>query len=221
MCNGDKQCEPCKLKANKVRYETLDGSKFLVVPVVMALPDVVMNDALLPVEEYFAPAWNGVPVTVGHPDKDGEFLSANTPEGIKDWSVGMIFNTIADDEGLRAEAWVSVGKANKIHPGLIKLLEAEKPLDVSTGFFSDAEMTGGVVNGESYEFIHRNVRPDHLALLPDDEGACSFSDGCGVRANNRWRTALTKLSFMGRRPKAAVTNSGATDQHKTDRKSVV
>lgn len=36
-----------------------------------------------------------------------------------------------------------------------------------------------------FKRIARNLNPDHLALLPGGTGACSWEDGCGVRANER------------------------------------
>lgn len=209
---------------NKARFETLDGRKHVVVPVVMAIEDVVMNGALLPSEEYFAPSWNGVPVTVGHPTNgDGSFLSANHPGSIEDWVVGRIFNSEVNAGKLVGEIWVDVAKANKVSPGLSYDLEAESPMDVSTGFWSDAEMAAGTLNGRSYEYIHRNVRPDHLALLPDEVGACSWKDGCGVRANEKRSGLMAKISLTGvrdlvrRKPKA----NQATESHKTMVQSLI
>jgi hypothetical protein len=58
-------------------------------------------------------------------------------------------------------------------------------LEVSTGLFSDQDSVPGEWNGEAYDAILRNYRPDHLALLPGGTGACSWEDGCGVRANQK------------------------------------
>jgi hypothetical protein len=33
--------------------------------------------------------------------------------------------------------------------------------------------------------VARNYRPDHLAVLPDQRGACSLTDGCGVMVNTK------------------------------------
>src|SRR5215510_15341457 len=49
-------------EAKRVSYE---GRQTLIVPVVMARADVVMNDGIVPVEEMVPYAWNGVAVTVG------------------------------------------------------------------------------------------------------------------------------------------------------------
>lgn len=192
-CKG-KPCSCDNPVANSSRYETFEGSKYIVVPVVMAIEDVVMNEALLPADEYFSPSWNGVPVTIGHPQEgDSDFISANAPDVHAEWVVGAIFNSKVEDGKLLGEAWVKVDKANKIRPGLVSQLEGEKPMDVSTGFFSDYEETSGTLNGREYKFIHRNVRPDHLALLPDEIGACSWEDGCGVRSNKRGEALKKKV----------------------------
>jgi hypothetical protein len=88
-----------------------------------------------------------------------------------------------DGDKLKAEAWVDILKANKLRPGLIAMLESGKPMDVSTAYFSRHDATPGTFNGRAYSVMHRDIKPDHLALLPDENGACSWADGCGVRAN--------------------------------------
>jgi hypothetical protein len=63
---------------------------------------------------------------------------------------------------------------------VVNRLRAGQPVEVSTGYFADMEATNGVWNGAAYTGITRNIRPDHLALLPDEVGACSWVDGCGA-----------------------------------------
>lgn len=204
MCTADCKCQKhspiFNLRVTEYRTEMMDGQHYLVVPVIMARNDVVMNGALLPAEEMFPDAWNGVPVTLGHPSVDGEsFLSANQPKVIEEWCVGRIFNSVVVDGVLKGEAWVQVDKARKIDPKILQHIK-DQPLDVSTGYFADAEPVTGDLNGREYSAIHRNVRPDHLALLPGEVGACSWGDGCGVRTNRRSkmkkeaRTAFANLA---------------------------
>jgi hypothetical protein len=51
-----------------------------------------------------------------------------------------------------------------------------------------------VFNGVKYEGIARNLRPDHLAILPDDKGACSLEDGCGVNNTSKnWKDRLEQV----------------------------
>lgn len=205
-CGDDRDCG-CNTHSNDERSRhsmrvnisgdvtktTYDGRDFLVVPVVMIKSDVVMNSSLVPSEELFPDSWNGVPVTVGHPaDDKGDFLSANSPDTLTKYSVGTIFNSRWDKGTLKAEAWVDIEKANRVRPGLVDMLEKGEPLDVSTGYFSADEQKKGSINGRSYTMISRNLNPDHLALLPDETGACSWEDGCGVRANKRNPHTMSK-----------------------------
>ena len=174
------------LKKSEITRTKYEGRETLVVPVIMAKADVVMNDALLPEEEYFPDAWNGVPVTVGHPQTNkGDWLSANEPKVLTEWAIGRIFNARVEGGALRAEAWIDVARANKVAPDLVQRLVDGEQIDVSTGYFADAENSSGVLFGQEYHAVHRNVRPDHLAFLPNEEGACNWEDGCGIRANKR------------------------------------
>lgn len=173
-----------QLRKSEIRQTKFEGRDYIVVPVIMARSDVVMNGAVFPEDEYFPESWNGVPVTVGHPEtKSGSFLSANSPQALTDWSIGRIFNAEVVSGTLRGEAWIDVKRANSVRPGLVKDLMDGLKLDVSTGYFSTAEPAEGVLNGREYTQIHRQVHPDHLAFLPDEQGACNWTDGCGVRAN--------------------------------------
>lgn len=167
------------------RHEPHEGRDHLVVPVVM-IKEGVLNGALLTANEFgkFTGAWNGRPVPVLHPEQNGEAISANSPR-VLERTIGKLFNTHVDGDKLKAEAWLDVEKSKGLgHGPMIATLEAgTQGMEVSTGYFSDAEDSQGDHNGRPYTSIHRNIRPDHLALLPGEIGACSWEDGCGVRAN--------------------------------------
>lgn len=176
------------MKANLLagsRREKLEDREHLVVPVIMMRSDVVMNEILVPANEILPFSWDGVPVTLQHPEAEGGFTSANSPDIIEKYSIGTIFNSKWDTGVLKAEAWIDIEKANALKPGLVKGLEDGEPMDVSTGFFSDDIEQSGESNGRIFKAIARNLNPDHLALLPGGTGACSWEDGCGVRANQR------------------------------------
>ena len=125
MCKSNCGCSKAhQLKAHLSRDEikraSLDGREYLVVPVIMARGDVVMNGLLTPASEFETFAWNGVPVTLRHPtDEGGSFLSANEPAQIEKFAIGRIFNTQVVDGQLRAEAWIDIEKANAVAPDLI------------------------------------------------------------------------------------------------------
>ena len=56
---------------------------------------------------------------------------------------------------------------------------------MSTGLYVDRDETPGTCpkSGRPYDAVARNYRPDHLAILPDQRGACSNEDGCGIVMN--------------------------------------
>jgi len=165
-----------------IRDEELDGRQYKVAPVIL-LTEGVANNALYPASELskFAKSWDGRPLPVFHPEKEGRRVSANSPEAIQSQSVGTIFNTRFEDGKLKGEAWIDIKKGTRISPRLMELLSSNNPqIEVSTGLFTEDEQKAGSFNGVNYQVIARNYRPDHLALLPDGEGACSWADGAGL-----------------------------------------
>lgn len=172
------------------RTEVLDGVTYLVAPVVLlteGVHDGSNGPFFYSAEELsrFPAAWNGRPVPVFHPEVDGSLVSCNDPKIIQQRSVGNIWNVEWDstDNKLRGEVWINRNKAQEVAPEILDLLRSNGKLEVSTGLFSEDEVIGGEWNGEVYEGVVKNIRPDHLALLPGGRGACSWDDGCGVRAN--------------------------------------
>lgn len=185
----------------------------MVVPVVMML-EGVHNGSAGPI--YHDPtvfgadpqAWNGQPVTVSHPEgANGDYVSVNTP-GMHNYVVGRIYNSVFSDGKLRAEAWIEADRLREVSPVAYDSIVSGSPLDVSIGAYSDEEKVEGEWKGESYIGIARGYVPDHLALLPGDEGACSWEDGCGVRANQSHVYEHTKV-LDGRKVTTTITiNAG-------------
>lgn len=176
----------------QVRTETYMGRKHLVAPVVLMVEGVHCGSGgptLYTAEELskFPEAWNGRPVPVFHPQENGIPVSCNDPQVIQRQSVGQLFNVHFDSDAgkLRGEIWVDEERGRLISPATMTALRNGRQLEVSTGLYTEDEDMPGVWNGEEYARIARNHRPDHLALLPGERGACSWEDGCGVRANEQ------------------------------------
>lgn len=167
--------------------EILHGRRHRVVPVSMIVPGVLngsLGPLLYPSDEIARnpEAWNGIPIVVDHPRRNGQFVSARLP-GVS--SVGTVRNARIDKRGrLVAEGWFDVLKAKAADHRILQSLDAGKPVELSTGLFCDNSPSEGVYNGKAYKFIAKNYRPDHLAILLDDVGACSILDGCGVGVNH-------------------------------------
>jgi hypothetical protein len=130
-------------------------------------------------------SWNGIPITIGHPQVNGQYVSAGNPQVLADWSAGTIFNTHMEGTDLKAEAWINEEDIVRINPDLHQRILEGETIEVSVGVFSDEEQVEGTFNNEHYTAIAHNHRPNHLALLPDEVGACSIEDGCGIRVNKK------------------------------------
>lgn len=174
-----------------MRTKILEGRKHLVLPVVMMVEGVHngSHGRLLHLSEElgkFPGSWDGIPVMVGHPQKDGQNISANSPDVIER-SVGRVYNTQMVGGKLKAEVWVDEQKIQSISPEAMEYIRKGSPLEVSVGVFTDEQLENGDWKGEAYVAVAKNHRPDHLALLPGDRGACSWDDGCGIRTNKgKW-----------------------------------
>ena len=162
----------------------------LVVPVVMMVEGVhdgSLGPLLHTINELgkFPASWNGIPVIIYHPQRDGEFVSANQPDIIDNEVVGRVYNTDVEGKKLKAEIWIDEDRLNTISPIVLEAINEGKEMEVSVGVFNEFDETPGVWNNERYDKIAVNHRPDHLAILPDEVGACSLEDGCGLGANKK------------------------------------
>jgi hypothetical protein len=161
------------------------NEEHMVVPVI-AIREGVLNNIFYSADVIKANAaeWNGVPLPVSHPkDKDGNFITANSPEVEAEHNVGRLFNVNFDDrsKALKADLYIHIEKATKLgHKEMLERLDAGENMDVSTGLWTNATPQSGEYAGKSYEYVAPSILPDHLALLPNEIGACSTKDGCGT-----------------------------------------
>ena len=194
------------LSAHATR-RTFEGREHLVVPVI-PIVEGVLNRFLVPADEIdaFVQSWNGIPLPVDHPTANGKFISANTPEIIERQGVGRFFHAHMDGPKLKGELWIDIAKCEALGGDALEAmtrLESSNKLEVSTAFWSTDEMTAGEFKGKPYSGIRRQLRPDHLALLPWDKGACSWEDGAGAprvnKAEGESKTMLDKIreKFFG------------------------
>jgi hypothetical protein len=73
----------------------------------------------------------------------------------------------------------------EVHRGLSAAIEAGHTVEVSTGLFFDHAGTS-----DDGAVVGANFRPDHLAILPDQRGACSRAAGCGLSMNLALNTRI-------------------------------
>lgn len=192
-----------ELTGNRLDRRMLDGREYAVAPAVL-IKEGVLNGQFVPSEEIaaFVDAWNGRPIPVRHPQVNGEFVSANSPTVLETSAIGSLFGAMMDGGKLKGELWIDTAKAAVVGGDALTLLarmDAGQTVELSTAYYCDVEATSGYHKGTFFEGIQRNLRPDHVALLPDEVGACSVADGCGaprVNAERGMRNAESQTALV-------------------------
>lgn len=198
--------------AGKVRRVLRNGRSYLVAPATILVPGVLAGSEgplFYPPQEVAASpgVWNDTPIVVYHPTENGFNVAARNPRVLDEVKIGRVYNDHITRKGTRrVEAWFDEERTkavdNRIHKALLK----GQPLELSTGLYTDNELKDGTYNGKGYTAVARNYRPDHLAILPDQVGACSVKDGCGVfntLVTNRW-TPVTNEEGAGEQTSPAM-----------------
>ena len=169
-----------------VRHEELTGRDYLVVPMTMLAEGIHKGSRgplFYPASELAKTpvAWNMKPIVVYHPAGG----TATTPSELAARQVGIVMNARWEGGKLKAEAWLEEERLKAVEPDILETLEGGRTMEVSTGLFTDNVANPGAWNGEAYDFVATNHRPDHLAILPTGVGACSVADGCGLLQLNQ------------------------------------
>jgi len=168
-------------------YEVSRDGDWLVVPVVMMTEGVRSGSAgpILHQPQYYSQNpqdWNGIPVTANHPRSDGNFVSVNDVSQDQ-WIVGHLRNAHVEDQKLKAECYIHEQRAIAVNPEILNYIEEGRKIDVSIGAFTQDQPEMGSYGSQEYQAVTVAYHPDHLAILPGSEGACSWDDGCGIRTN--------------------------------------
>lgn len=136
--------------------------------------------------------WHNVPIAINHPMIDGKYVSINDRPGE---IIGHVVNPHFDEAKKALKATIRIPSN---HPEIGRIQNIK---EVSAGVFNDQTQSYGEWRGEGYYASAISMEPDHLALLPDCKGACSWEDGAGIRANREmqeyekqvWREAIREI----------------------------
>lgn len=181
---GDSRSFQSNIKALATfqRTERKGGKEYLVLPSVF-LTEGVHNGFFYSSSELskHPSSWNGRPIPIHHPESNGNPVTCNSPDlFLEKGTVGYTFNTRYEDGKLKGELWIDKQKLKDLDMGTFRHLQAGRPIEISTGLWSDEDISPGVWNGEEYAAVIKGMKPDHVALLPGSVGACSWKDGCGA-----------------------------------------
>lgn len=193
----------------KARRVTENGRDYLVVPMTSIVEGVLPGSKgrlFYPAEEISrnVAQWDGTDIVVYHPTDraTGRPLAVSDPSVADrvraEFGTGFLRNSrVKTTNGpvrLQHDGWFDV-ELLKAHdarltatgkPAVMPRLLNHEPVELSTGLFTENTpvANGAAHNGVPYDFVARNYRRDHLAVLPDQTGACSVRDGCGVLVDN-------------------------------------
>jgi hypothetical protein len=143
-------------------------------------------------------SWNGMPIVNLHPFQAGQPVSGRDPDILNKQGVGFVFRSKAGKHDgknkLKAEAWFDEELADKSDPRILENLRAKRPVEISTGLYTQNVPAHPNSNfgGKPYEMVATNYKPDHLAILLDQKGACSIQDGCGVLVGNQAQITINE-----------------------------
>ena len=174
------------LNTAQVRYTTFNRARYLVAPAVPLIAGV-LNQHLVAAEDIaeVLPSWQGLPVPLNHPMNDyGDPISANSPE-VLETIVGRFFHPRFESEKLSGEVWLHTERCARFGGDALDMLqriEAGTKMEISTAFYAKTLARQGLYKGTQYIGQLVQLRPDHVALLPNSIGACSLEHGCGVHA---------------------------------------
>lgn len=175
--------------ANEFNLEhvEIEGKDYIKLPVVFLKEGILEGSAgaLLHKADIFkdyAERFNKIPVTYMHPQLNNEYVS------VKDNGtdvLGFLDNVSYNEQKRALEGYVYIDNSllqNKyIH--LNELINKKYNIEVSVGIYSEVDKIEGIFNGKKYIGVVQNYEPDHLAILGEFPGACSYNAGCGIRNN--------------------------------------
>jgi len=162
-----------------------DGREYLVIPSYTLPDNVVMNGGLYPKAEIDSSylSLEDTPAPVGHPMANGKYISAYHPKATNAYYAGAYNRNVRrDGNRVYLEKWVDTEFAKNSIKGreLLDAVAKKQPIHTSTGIMLDREPA---TNGDGYDWIARNMKFDHDAILINETGAATPEQGVGLMVN--------------------------------------
>ncbi|WP_336707641.1 MULTISPECIES: hypothetical protein [unclassified Cedecea] len=183
-----------KVNNQSIRKEVYNGREHWVLPSYTLPANVVMNGVLYPAEEIDAhyQGLDGTLAPLGHPQVNGQFVSAFSPEGINQGHIGA-WNRNAKKAGNRiyVEKWVDTVVANQSEQGreLLERVEAIQrgedvpPIHTSVAVFLEELEANEHQKALGANGVAKIHSMDHDAILLHEVGAATPEQGVGLMVN--------------------------------------
>lgn len=199
-----------ELQIKNLRQDTFEGRDYLVIPAILVREMVLQGEGpgydlgpgFLPLEEIENSKmfWENIPIIINHTED-----SARTRNNLENRRIGMVFDVKIEGQNLKADLWFDMEKMIELgEKDLLNALKAGEIIDVSTGYVAAQELKEGSHGGLTYNWIQRQLKPDHLAILPNNSGACSTYDGCGTNLN---QVDIKNILSLARQPEFVGTET--------------
>lgn len=183
------------LSSGRGTWEDIDAvSSHYVVPIVAMVQGVIhaMNarrPEFVSADQLTVAGWDNRPVFVNHPMVDDVPVASFHPK-VAGNHIGFTRNPRITGKGDARKLCMEVCLVKeKLTPEMLAHVDSDEPFNVSMGAFVNSVKAEGEYNGKKYFSEWRDIDPDHMALLPATNGACSWEMGCGVRAAGELRAA--------------------------------
>ncbi|MCX8583431.1 MULTISPECIES: DUF2213 domain-containing protein [unclassified Gilliamella] len=181
---------------SKISTQIIDGKEHIVInDVVPIVDDIVMNGIFYPADEinksYMTLNDNLMPLD--HPRINNEHVSALNPQAINNFYIGAWGRNVRkSNDRVLMDAYIDRKFAESTEKGrmLVNRLDDmmsgknTTPIHVSTGLTYTPDNQSGSSKGKRYTAIARNMKFDHVAILPDKQGAATPDDGVGIFVNS-------------------------------------
>jgi len=175
------------INKDKIRRERRNGRDIIVVPSATLPDNVVMNGILYPADEIEKSyhTLNETPAPLGHPNIDGEFVSASHPEGMVRGFIGAWNENVRRENGrVFLDKVIDVEFANQTTGGrsVLEAIEKGEPIHTSTGLYGMREEIKNAKEGGP-KYVMREMVFDHDAILLGERGAATPEQGVGMLVN--------------------------------------
>lgn len=183
-----------QVNSKQIRKITHNGREHWVLPSYTLPANVIMNGGLYTNAEIDAhyKKLEGTLAPLGHPQVNGKFVSAFSPEGINVGHIGA-FNRNVRKEGSRiyVEKWIDVEFAKNTEGGrrLLERVEALErgdnadPIHTSVAVFLERLEANEDQRKQGAEWVAKILEVDHDAILLDQPGAATPEQGVGLMVN--------------------------------------
>lgn len=183
-----------KVNSKSIRRETYNGREHLVLPSYTLPANVVMNGGLYTDAEINAhfTGLEGTLAPLGHPQVNGQFVSAFSPEGLCVGFVGA-WNRNVKKSGNRVylEKWVDTNRAQESEGGrellervaAIERGEDVPPIHTSVAVYLDQLEANEEQKRMGADWVAKIHGMDHDAILLHEVGAATPEQGVGLMVN--------------------------------------